>query len=48
MKKLINKALSILFPFTEPDPRPLYMFAEETYIERLFRTGEIEKFAIKK
>lgn len=48
IRKILNKVLSVIFPFREPDPRPLYLFGEETYIQMLFRTGEIEKFAIKK
>lgn len=48
MKKLINKVLSILFPFKELDPRPLYIFGNETRIEWLFRTNEIVNFVIKK
>jgi hypothetical protein len=48
IKKILNKVLSIIFPFKEPDPRPLYLFPDETHIQMLFRTGEIEKFAIKK
>ena len=48
IKKILNKVLSVMFPFREPDPHPLYLFPEETRIKMLFRTGEIEKFAIKK
>lgn len=48
IRKILNKVLSIMFPFREPNPRPLYLFPDETRIEMLFRTGEIEKFAIKK
>jgi hypothetical protein len=48
IKKILNKVLSIIFPFREPDPQPWYLFGEETYIQMLFRTGEIEKFSIKK
>jgi hypothetical protein len=48
IRKILNKVLSVIFPFREPDPRPLYLFGEETYIQMLFRTGEIEKFSIKK
>ena len=48
IKKILNKVLSIIFPFREPDPQPWYLFGEETHIQRLFRTGEVEKFAIKK
>ena len=48
IRKILNKVLSVVFPFREPDPRPLYLFPDETRIQMLFRTGEIEKFAIKK
>jgi hypothetical protein len=48
IKKILNKVLSIIFPFREPDPQPWYLFGEETHIQRLFRTGEVEKFSIKK
>ena len=48
IKKILNKVLSVLFPFKEPDSRPLYKFSEETYIEMLFRTGEIHRFSIRK
>jgi hypothetical protein len=48
MKKLINKALSILFPFKELDPRPVYNFGDETHIEWLFRTNQLVNFVVKK
>lgn len=48
IKQILNKVLSIIFPFKEPDPQPWYLFGEETYIQMLFRTGEIDKFSVKK
>jgi len=40
--------LSIIFPYPDLDPRPDYLFNEETRIQKLFRTGEINHFAIRK
>jgi len=48
IRKILNKVLSVMFPFKEPNPQPWYLFPDETRIQMLFRTGEIEKFTIKK
>lgn len=48
IRKILNKVLSVMFPFREPDPQPLYLFPDETRIQMLFRTGDIERFTIKK
>jgi hypothetical protein len=48
IKKVLNKVLSLMFPYRDPDPRPVYLFSEETRIEMLFRTGEINKLALKR
>jgi hypothetical protein len=47
-KKTIDFILSIIFPYPDLDPRPYYLFNEETRIQKLFRTGEINDFAIRK
>lgn len=47
-KKTIDFILSIIFPYPDLDPRPDYLFNEETRIQKLFRTGEINDFAIRK
>ena len=48
MKKIIvnivNKTLSILFPYKEPDKRPDYDFGEESWLTSNFRTGNIDKY----
>jgi hypothetical protein len=48
MKKIIvnfvNKAMSILFPYKEPDGRPIYEFGEESWLTTSFRNGNIDKY----
>ena len=48
MKKIIvnivNKLLSVLFPFKELDTRPEYSFDKEGWAETLFRNGNIDKY----
>jgi hypothetical protein len=48
MKKIIvnivNKVLSTLFPYKEPDGRGEYAFDKEGWTETLFRNGNIDKY----
>jgi hypothetical protein len=41
MKQIIIQALNFIFPHKEIDPRPLYTFTDESWLEGIFRRNQI-------